>query len=165
MGVQLFAPRYEYLRREGNFERSAGLQIGVDTIEVREHKRQTTLQGKATSRPFGTVTDLTESQNKPIVHNQYRLALLGEAPRFHPSSPADGSRIPLRQFAAFPLSSVRRSCHIHLFQGLFLHTCVCAHAHVPFHPFPAASLSYTHADPHTGGMQLQGNWTDVDLAV
>ncbi|XP_056137979.1 LOW QUALITY PROTEIN: N-acetyl-beta-glucosaminyl-glycoprotein 4-beta-N-acetylgalactosaminyltransferase 1 [Lampris incognitus] len=26
-------PRYEYLRREGNFERSAGLQIGVDTIE------------------------------------------------------------------------------------------------------------------------------------
>uniref|UniRef100_A0A3B4AIT6 Hexosyltransferase n=1 Tax=Periophthalmus magnuspinnatus TaxID=409849 RepID=A0A3B4AIT6_9GOBI len=25
--------RYEYLRREGNFERSAGLQIGVDTIE------------------------------------------------------------------------------------------------------------------------------------
>lgn len=30
--------RYEYLRREGNFERSAGLQIGVDTIEVRETK-------------------------------------------------------------------------------------------------------------------------------
>uniref|UniRef100_A0A6Q2Z9K7 Beta-1,4-N-acetylgalactosaminyltransferase n=1 Tax=Esox lucius TaxID=8010 RepID=A0A6Q2Z9K7_ESOLU len=27
-------PRYEYLRREGNFERSAGLQIGVDTIEL-----------------------------------------------------------------------------------------------------------------------------------
>ncbi|XP_061078098.1 N-acetyl-beta-glucosaminyl-glycoprotein 4-beta-N-acetylgalactosaminyltransferase 1 [Conger conger] len=26
-------PRYEYLRREGNFERSAGLQLGVDTIE------------------------------------------------------------------------------------------------------------------------------------
>uniref|UniRef100_A0A3Q3XD94 Beta-1,4-N-acetylgalactosaminyltransferase n=1 Tax=Mola mola TaxID=94237 RepID=A0A3Q3XD94_MOLML len=26
-------PRYEYLRREGNFERSAGLQIGVDNIE------------------------------------------------------------------------------------------------------------------------------------
>ncbi|KAM8860929.1 N-acetyl-beta-glucosaminyl-glycoprotein 4-beta-N-acetylgalactosaminyltransferase 1 [Synchiropus picturatus] len=26
-------PRYAYLRREGNFERSAGLQIGVDTIE------------------------------------------------------------------------------------------------------------------------------------
>uniref|UniRef100_I3KAY9 Beta-1,4-N-acetylgalactosaminyltransferase n=1 Tax=Oreochromis niloticus TaxID=8128 RepID=I3KAY9_ORENI len=26
-------PRYEYLRREGNFERSAGLQMGVDTIE------------------------------------------------------------------------------------------------------------------------------------
>ncbi|KAI3371509.1 hypothetical protein L3Q82_024090 [Scortum barcoo] len=26
-------PKYEYLRREGNFERSAGLQIGVDTIE------------------------------------------------------------------------------------------------------------------------------------
>ena len=30
--------RYEYLRREGNFERSAGLQIGVDTIEVRADK-------------------------------------------------------------------------------------------------------------------------------
>ncbi|XP_026872200.2 LOW QUALITY PROTEIN: N-acetyl-beta-glucosaminyl-glycoprotein 4-beta-N-acetylgalactosaminyltransferase 1 [Electrophorus electricus] len=26
-------PRYDYLRREGNFERSSGLQIGVDTIE------------------------------------------------------------------------------------------------------------------------------------
>uniref|UniRef100_A0AAR2K772 Beta-1,4-N-acetylgalactosaminyltransferase n=1 Tax=Pygocentrus nattereri TaxID=42514 RepID=A0AAR2K772_PYGNA len=26
-------PRYEYLRREGNFERSSGLQMGVDTIE------------------------------------------------------------------------------------------------------------------------------------
>ncbi|KAJ8417684.1 hypothetical protein AAFF_G00225270 [Aldrovandia affinis] len=26
-------PKYEYLRREGNFERSAGLQMGVDTIE------------------------------------------------------------------------------------------------------------------------------------
>ncbi|XP_060771072.1 N-acetyl-beta-glucosaminyl-glycoprotein 4-beta-N-acetylgalactosaminyltransferase 1 [Neoarius graeffei] len=26
-------PRYDYLRREGNFERSAGLQVGVDTIE------------------------------------------------------------------------------------------------------------------------------------
>ncbi|KAJ8271430.1 hypothetical protein COCON_G00102890 [Conger conger] len=26
-------PRYEYLRREGHFERSAGLQMGVDTIE------------------------------------------------------------------------------------------------------------------------------------
>ncbi|KAM9495121.1 N-acetyl-beta-glucosaminyl-glycoprotein 4-beta-N-acetylgalactosaminyltransferase 1 [Clarias gariepinus] len=26
-------PRYDYLRREGNFERSAGLQMGVDTIE------------------------------------------------------------------------------------------------------------------------------------
>uniref|UniRef100_A0AAY4CLZ7 Beta-1,4-N-acetylgalactosaminyltransferase n=1 Tax=Denticeps clupeoides TaxID=299321 RepID=A0AAY4CLZ7_9TELE len=26
-------PRYEYLRRTGNFERSAGLQMGVDTIE------------------------------------------------------------------------------------------------------------------------------------
>ena len=32
--------RYEYLRREGNFERSAGLQIGVDTIEVRGKKTQ-----------------------------------------------------------------------------------------------------------------------------
>ncbi|XP_072527078.1 N-acetyl-beta-glucosaminyl-glycoprotein 4-beta-N-acetylgalactosaminyltransferase 1 [Salminus brasiliensis] len=26
-------PRYEYLRREGNFERSSGLQMGVDSIE------------------------------------------------------------------------------------------------------------------------------------
>ncbi|KAF3689011.1 N-acetyl-beta-glucosaminyl-glycoprotein 4-beta-N-acetylgalactosaminyltransferase 1 [Channa argus] len=33
-------PRYEYLRREGNFERSAGLQIGVDTIEVRKTNTQ-----------------------------------------------------------------------------------------------------------------------------
>ncbi|KAG9336991.1 hypothetical protein JZ751_029905 [Albula glossodonta] len=29
----VFVAVYEYLRREGNFERSAGLQIGVDTIE------------------------------------------------------------------------------------------------------------------------------------
>lgn len=35
-GIFVF-DRYEYLRREGNFERSAGLQIGVDTIEVREN--------------------------------------------------------------------------------------------------------------------------------
>lgn len=28
--------RYDYLRREGNFERSAGLQVGVDTIEVKK---------------------------------------------------------------------------------------------------------------------------------
>ncbi|XP_026123722.1 N-acetyl-beta-glucosaminyl-glycoprotein 4-beta-N-acetylgalactosaminyltransferase 1 isoform X2 [Carassius auratus] len=27
-------PRYKYLRREGNFERSSGLQMGVDTIET-----------------------------------------------------------------------------------------------------------------------------------
>ena len=37
----MFLPnRYEYLRREGNFERSAGLQIGVDTIEVRATNTQ-----------------------------------------------------------------------------------------------------------------------------
>lgn len=35
MCVYFWPNRYEYLRREGNFERSAGLQIGVDTIEVR----------------------------------------------------------------------------------------------------------------------------------
>lgn len=30
--------RYDYMRREGNFERSAGLQVGVDTIEVKKKK-------------------------------------------------------------------------------------------------------------------------------
>lgn len=48
--------RYEYLRREGNFERSAGLQIGVDTIEVREtntrrkHNSMRTGRGKKSCR-------------------------------------------------------------------------------------------------------------------
>lgn len=175
-GVLLFSLRYEYLRREGNFERSAGLQIGVDTIEVRNtntRQQYVSWQGKATSSPFGTVTDLTESQNKPIMHNQYLSAgTVCRASRssrrgscFHPSSPAVGDRESLRQFAAFPLSSVRHSCHIHLFHRLFLHTCVCACARVPLHLFPAVPLSYTRANPHTRGVQLRGNWTDVDLAV
>lgn len=38
--VYFWPNRYEYLRREGNFERSAGLQIGVDTIEVRATNTQ-----------------------------------------------------------------------------------------------------------------------------
>lgn len=32
--LSLCVCRYEYLRREGNFERSSGLQMGVDTITV-----------------------------------------------------------------------------------------------------------------------------------
>lgn len=68
---------------------------------------------------------------------------------FHPSSPAVSDRESLRQFTAFPLSSVRHSCHIHLFRRLFVHTHLCARVHAcPYTSSPLClyrTLMQTHS--------------------
>lgn len=114
-------------------------------------------QEQGTSTPFGTVTALTESQNTAIMRNQYLSAgtvcrasgLSQRGSCFHPSSPAVSDRESLRQFTAFPLSSVRHSCHIHLFRRLFVHTHLCARVHAcPYTSSPLClyrTLMQTHS--------------------
>lgn len=159
-----FLNRYEYLRREGNFERSAGLQVGVDTIEVREtnKQRQDSYMWHGRKKPLVEVQPddlywLMDSQKEHCIMNTSVLGwsvmgcglcpYLWASSCFLSSSPAEpscGRRWDsLRQFAAFPLSCVCHSCHIHSLSQVMC-ACVCPYTSVWL------PLYHTHVHPPTG---------------
>lgn len=95
---------------------------------------------------------------RPVCHRAATLALITTPPpassRPLPQSPAVGDGESLRQFAAFLLSCVCRSCHIRsLSQVICVCVCVC-----PYATLWLSSLSHTHTQkPPTGGRGAAGN--------
>lgn len=106
---------------------------------------------------------------RTLMHNEYITArqvchgLWITAPppasfRPLPQSPAVANGESLRHLAAFPLSCVCHSCHIHSLSQV-----ICVH--VALRHSLAVSLSHKHARPPTGGVDRLEIWTDVDLSV
>lgn len=103
---------------------------------------------------------------RPVCHGAAALALITTPPpassRPLPQSPAVGDGESLRQFAAFLLSCVCRSCHIRSLSQVIC-VCVC----VPLCHSLAVFLSHTHTHKNhpQGGVERLGIWTDVDPSV
>ena len=108
---------------------------------------------------------------RPVCHGAADLALATTPPpassRPLPQSSAVGDGESLRQFAAFLLSCVCRSCHIRsLSQVICVCVCVCVCV-CPYATFWLSSLSHTHTHKHhpQGGVERLEIWTDVDPSV
>lgn len=102
---------------------------------------------------------------RPVCHGTAALALITTPPpassRPLPQSPAVGDGESLRQFAAFLLSYVCRSCHIRSLSQVIC-VCVCA-----LMPLSGCLLYHTHTHKHhpQGGVERLEIWTDVDPSV